>query len=258
MKRVVSMVLVCCLFIGVLSAQGVPEQLSSVATPTPLLVYAGAGLKKPMEEIKASYEKDHLVDIQYIYAGSGQLISQIQLSGKGDVFIVGSEEVYKIAQDKGFANEPSLVAHHTPCIAVASDNPKHIVRLEDLAKDGVSVILGDPKANAIGLSAQEIIKKNNLQGIIANTVSQAATVNEIVIQLTMGQADAAIVTKDSISGNSKVKAISIPEEQNIDQLIPVGTLTMSKYPSEAQAFMDFICSEEGKTIFEKYGFDAVL
>jgi len=249
--------LVCCFFIEMVFAQGVSEQAPSVAAPTPLLVYAGAGLKKPMEEIKATYEKNHAVDIQYVYAGSGQLISQIQLSGKGDVFIIGSEEVYKVAQDKGFANKPSLVAHHTPCIAVSSDNPKHITGLEDLAKSGVTVILGDPKANAIGLSAQEIIKKNDLQGIVANTVSQATTVNEIVTQLAMGQADAAIVTKDSIIGNPKIKAVRIPEEQNVDQLIPVGTLTMSKYPSEAQAFMDFICSEEGKAIFEKYGFDAV-
>ncbi|MCH3918542.1 MAG: molybdate ABC transporter substrate-binding protein [Spirochaetia bacterium] len=248
-------------------AQAVPEQQAqpvqqteSVQATQPvektqLLVYSGAGLKKAMEEIKTTYEKTHDVDIQYVYAGSAQLISQIALSGKGDVFIVGSEKVYDAAVQKGYADKPLLVAHHTPCIAVPAGNPKHITGLADLAKPGVKVILGDAKANAIGLSAEQIIKKNGLTGIDDNTVSRTATVNEIVTQLAMGEADAGIVTKDSIAGNSKLEMIQIPADQNIDQIIPVGTLTMSKHPEEAEAFAKYISSDAGKAIFQKHGFD---
>ena len=227
------------------------------ADPVHLLVYSGAGLKKPMEEIKTAYESNHDVAIEYVYAGSAQLLAQIQLSGKGDVFIVGSEEVYKDAQIKKLAGTPELVAHHTPCIAVQKGNPKHILSLEDMAKPGITVILGDPKANAIGLSAQKIIEKNKLSGITANTVAETATVNELVLQLAMGQADAAIVTKDSIVHSPKVDCIEIAPDKNIEQIIPVGILTCSNHKTEAESFAGFIASPAGKELFRKNGFEPV-
>ena len=226
--------------------------------PVELLVYSGAGLKNAMEDIKTAYEAEHNVTITYVYAGSTQLISQIEMSGKGDVFIVGSENAYNAAKEDGYANETYYqVAHHTPCIAVQAGNPKGITCLEDLAEEGITVILGDPEANAIGQTAQKLIEKNNLPGINDNTVSQAATVNEIVTQLANGQADAGIVTIDNVHSNADIEIIEIPDEQNIDQIIPVCTLSLSNVPDEAQAFVEFVASDEGKQIFEEHGFEPV-
>lgn len=231
-----------------------PEQ----SEPVELLVYAGAGLKLAMEDIKTAYEAEHNVVITYVYAGSTQLISQIELSGKGDVFIVGSENAYTAAQEAGYASDTYYqVAHHTPCIVVQAGNPKGITSLADLAKDGVTVILGDPEANAIGQTAKKLIEKNNLPGINDNTISLAATVNEIVTQIASGQADAGIVTLDNVAKNTDLQIIEIPTDQNIDQIIPVCTLTTSTIPDEAQAFVDFIASAAGKKIFEDNGFKPV-
>ena len=211
-----------------------------------------------MEGIKTAYEAEHNVTITYVYAGSTQLISQIELSGKGDVFIVGSENAYKTAKEDGYASDTYYqVAHHTPCIAVPAGNPKGITCLEDLAKEGVTVILGDPEANAIGQTAKKLIEKNNLAGINDNTVSLAATVNEVVTQIASGQADAGIVTMDNVHSNADIEIIEIPADQNIDQIIPVCVLTMSAVPDEAQAFVDFIVSDAGKKIFEDNGFAPV-
>jgi molybdate transport system substrate-binding protein len=211
-----------------------------------------------MEAVKTAYEADHNVTIEYVYAGSTQLISQIELSGKGDVFIVGSENAYKTAKEDGFASDTYYqVAHHTPCIAVQAGNPKGITSLEDLAKEGITVILGDPEANAIGQTAQKIIEKTGLTGINDNCISQAATVNEVVTQIASGQADAGIVTIDNVHANADIEIIEIPAEQNIDQIIPVCTLTMSEHPDAAQSFVDFIASDEGKQIFEDSGFTPV-
>ena len=227
-------------------------------TTQSLLVYSGAGLKKPMEEIKTAFEAENNVVIEYVYAGSGALLSQIETTGKGDVFIVGSQATYNTAKEKGYANEGKLVAHHTPAIIVAKGNPLNIQSLADLASDGVKVVLGDPEANAIGQTAQKLIEKNNLPGINDNVVAQTATINEIVTAITAGNADTGIVTKDSVYGNNEdIELIEIPEEENIDQLIPVCTLTMSENTELAQIFVDFVASDAGKAIFEKYGFAPV-
>lgn len=222
--------------------------------PVSLLVYAGAGLKRAMDEIKPAFEEKENVNVEYVYAGSGQLLSQIESSGKGDLLIVGSEATYDIAKDKKQANDSQLVAHHTPALAVQKGNPKNIKSLKDLTNENMKVALGDAKANAVGKTAEKIIEKNNLEDIKKNVVTTSATVNELVVAISTNQADVAIVTEDSIRLNEDVEMVEIPEEENIDQLIPVGTLTSSEHPELAQKLADFIASDEGKAIFEKNGY----
>ncbi|MEW8956351.1 molybdate ABC transporter substrate-binding protein [Clostridium sp.] len=222
-----------------------------------LLVYSGAGLKKPMEEIAKIFEKDNNVKIEYNYAGSAQLLSQLELSKKGDVFIVGSMDTYNSAKENGLVLDNKTVAYHTPVIAVPKGNPKNIKSLEDMAKEGVKVLLGDEKANAVGKTSQDIIKKNNLPGINNNAIAKTATVSEMVTPLKEGKGDAAIVTADSVYGNKDIETIKIPEDKNVDQILPIATVESSKEKELANKFVDFVSSKEGKSIFEKYGFKPV-
>lgn len=219
-----------------------------------LLVYAGAGLKRAMDEIQIAFEEKENVKIEYVYAGSGQLLAQMETSGKGDVFIVGSEDTYNMAKDKGQAGESVLIAHHTPGLAVEKGNPKNIKSLKDLTAEGMKVALGDAEANAVGKTAVGILKKNSLEAVNDNVVATMATVNELVMAIANGEADVAIVTEDSIRFNEDVELVEIPEDENIDQIIPAGTLTSSEHPEVAQKFVDFIASAEGKAIFEKAGY----
>lgn len=229
----------------------------SIKNSSTLLVYSGAGLKKPMEEIKTNFEKENDITIEYIYAGSGQLLSQIEASGKGDVLIVGSKLSYETAYNKDIVNKCKFVAYHTPAIIVEANNPKGIKNLQDLTKKELKVVLGDPEANAIGATAKKIIEKNNISDIYNNVVAETSTVNEITLSISSGNADAGIVTKDSAYGNENVEIIEIPEEQNIDQIIPVGTIKKSSNEKEAESFAQYIASDEGKAIFDKYGFKPV-
>lgn len=221
-----------------------------------LLVYSGAGLKKPMEEIAKEFEKENAVKIEYIFAGSTQLLSQLETSGKGDVFIVGSKNAYDSAKSKNLVGECKEVAYHTPAIITKKDNPKNIKTLKDLEKEGVKVILGDEKANAIGKTTEKIIEKNKLD-LSKNVVAKMATINEITMHIIEGKADAAIATKDSVYNSDKIEVINIPDNQNIDQILPIALVTASKEKDMASKFVEYVSSDKGKAIFEKYGFKPV-
>lgn len=238
------------------SAQSEKEEVSKEKVE--LLVYAGAGLKVPMEDVKKEYEAKTGNTIVYVYAGSGQLLAQLESSGKGDVFIVGSESTYKDAADKDLVNEGKQVAHHTPVIITAKDNPKNINGLEDLSKEGVRIALGEPKSNAIGKTSVEIFKKNNMESISDNVVVETATVNELYTALEAGNADCAIVTRDgAYSQKDKFNIIEIPADQNIDQIIMGGSVKASENPEQSNEFIEFIVSDEGRTIFENHGYKLV-
>ena len=71
----------------------------------------------------------------------------------------------------------------------------------------------------------------------------------------MGTADASIIWKASLAGTeNKTDIIEIPKEQNIIKVIPIGTLTFSENKDMAKKFVDFVTSDKGKAVFEKYGF----
>jgi len=229
--------------------------LSTEADGT-LLVYCGAGVRKPMDEIGKLFEDRYGVTAYYNYAGSGQLLSQMQLTKKGDVYMPGATYYFDIAKDKGFIQYQKPVAYHIPVIAVPEGNPANITSLNDLAKPGTRVVLGDPQACAIGRLADEILEKNGIfDEVKKRIVCRTATVNELVLYVSIGKADASIVWKSLLVGaEDKIDTIEIPEGQNLIKVIPIGTLTFSENKGKAQEFVDFATSDEGKAVLKKFGY----
>ncbi len=248
------------LIAGCTSTQPGSMPASTVAINTPgsshesLFVYSGAGLKSAMEDIGKAFTDKYGIGIQYNYGGSGTLISQMNLTKKGDVFITGSTVEFKTAQDQGLVGDYQLVGYHVPVIAVQKGNPKNITSLKDFARPGLKIALGDVNATAIGKAGAKMFKQLNITAAVEkNLVTRTPTINELTIIMNTGQADASILTLDQIN-KEKMDAIPIPVADNVVLIIPVGVTTFTKNPENAQKFADFVASAEGKAIFVKHGF----
>jgi len=225
--------------------------------PQSLLVYCGAGMRKPMDEIGSLFFEEYGIPINYNYAGSNTLLSQMELTQKGDAYMPGATYYFDIAKEKGITGYEQRVAYHVPVIAVPKGNPAGITSLADLANPGVTVILGDSKAAAIGRLGDKILEKNGIYDTVANnTIARGATVNELIVYTSMKQADASIIWGDLVVNSEKMEIVEIPREQNIIKIIPIGTLVFSEQKDAATKFVDFVASPEGKAIFEKHGFTA--
>ncbi len=223
-----------------------------------LLVYSGAGLREPMDEIGEVFEEKYGVTIEYNYGGSAHLLSQLQLIKQGDVYIPGAMSYYEAAAEKGLVEMKKDVVLHIPVIGVPKGNPADIHTLEDMGREGVKVVLGDEKAAAIGKISQQILKKNSLSDEInANVIAKAATVNELVVYLSMRQSEASLIWEDNIYGIDDVEIIHISEDKNIIKTIPACVLSFSEKKEMARKFVDFVASETGKNIYQKYGFKPI-
>jgi molybdate transport system substrate-binding protein len=229
-----------------------PEQTAEEAHS--IMVYCGAGMREPMEDIAALYEGRYGVRVNYNFAGSANLLSQMELTGMGDVYMPGATYYFDAAREKGFVSEERLVAYHVPLIAVPKGNPAAITCLADLANPGVEVELGDPDACAIGKLSNQVLEKNGIQeAVFENVQARSATVNELLVHVSMGVADAAIIWEDLFE-EEKMDPIAIPKEQNIVKIVPIGALSFSEHPEDALNFIDLVTSDEGKAIFEEHGF----
>ena len=250
-----------CQTIGVLIVLAL-TYMPSIAwsSPEQLTVYCGAGLMKPMDELKAGFENRYNIPIQMVYGGSGELFGMIAMRKAGDVFIPGAEKYVKDAVKKGMvkAEGQRSVCYHVPIIMVSAGNPGNVHSIEDLARPGVRVALADAKAAAIGKVSNKILKKNHLTEKVAkNVVVRPTTVNQLLIYIATRQVDACIAWEDQATwgeAKGKVEIVRIPAALNTIKTIPAAIVTYSKQADKAQLFIDYIASYEGKDIWHTWGF----
>src|SRR5208337_1174530 len=139
---------------------------SSAGSPESILVYAGAGLQPPLEEIGPLFTEKTGIAVQYNYGGAGTLVSQMNLTRTGDVFMPGSTGEFKTAKSQGLVNESKLVAYHVPVIVVQKGNPKSITTLADFARPGLKIALGDANATAIGKAGAKMFAALNISAAV--------------------------------------------------------------------------------------------
>jgi molybdate transport system substrate-binding protein len=212
-------------------------------------------MRKPMDEIGVAFQEKYGAEVNYNYAGSNALLSQMELTQEGDAYMPGATMYIEIATEKGLVDYQQLICYHIPIITVPKGNPANITCLEDLARPGVKLIFGDPEVAACGKVAVSILKNNGIYDAAwENVIATLPTMNEVMLQIALGQADASINWWDTVKAVEDIDVIEIPREQNDIKIIPIGVATFSENPETARRFVDFCASEEGKAIFEKHGF----
>ena len=254
----IPVILIACLLFAAgctsTSGSGTASSAAPASSQQSILVYAGAGLQPPLAEIGPLFTAKYGVAVQYNYGGGGTLVSQMNLTRKGDVFIPGSTKEFKTAKMQGLVNGSMLVAYHVPVIVVQKGNPKSITSLEDFARPGLKIALGDAKATAIGQAAAQMFAALNITDAVnQNVVTRTPTINELTVYMNTGQADAAILTLDLYNATT-MDEIAIPLSQNDVLITPIGATTFATNSTAADEFVSFVASDEGKAIFAKHGF----
>jgi len=219
-----------------------------------LLVFAGAGMRLPLNEIGEKFEKKYGIKVVYDYEGSGRLGNKILVGQTPDVFIPGSDKWAKILKGKGYINDYTPIAYHTPAIITPKGNIK-INSLTDFINNKNRIVLGDIKACAIGGVSAAIFKKADLEESKMNVKARGVTVKQLVLWIEGNNADASIVWKADAVQSGKVRIIDIPEQYNFISIIP--GCQMVKHKKETSQYVHYLLSAEGKKIFRKYGFEVV-
>ena len=225
-----------------------------------LMVFSGAGLMKPMEEMRKNFEEKNSVKVDVHYGSSGEIFGMVAAGQPCDVLIPGAEKYTQDALKNGWVIENTIrkLVLHVPVIAVPKGNPGNIRGLEDLARQGVKVSIGDPKAPAIGRVAKQMLTKAGLwEKVQPNIEVYAPTANQLLIYVALKQVDAAINWADLIAwaeSKGKIEVVPIEKEYNMIKTIPTAVCTKGAHRDMAVKFNDYVSSPEGFGIWEKWGF----
>ena len=257
MKQLILIAVAVVLAVGCDRKESGEEQIAEKE----LLLYCGAGIRPPAEEIVEAFQREHDVKIITDYAGSEVLLSKIKLIRRGDLYMPGDKHYVEQAAEENMILLQRSVCYFVPAILVQKGNPKDIRGLQDLLRPGLKLGLGDAKACAIGRKTKQIFAKNNIawEDVEKNLVFQSLTVNELGMQVQAGSLDAVIVW-DAIARyySDHGTVIPIPAEENVISTVDIGVLAFTNNRSLAEEFVEFAASTSGCGIFIKHNYTVDL
>ena len=168
---------------------------ADIESDKPLLLYCGAGIRPPVDDLIALLKSEYGVAVQADYGGSEKLLSRIKLVKQGDLYMPGDMHYIDKAEEDGLLAAQQTVCYFVPVILVQKGNPHDIRTLRDLLKPGLKVGLGDPQACAVGHVSAEIFAKNGIaeDDLAENVKYRSATVNELGNHIKLKHLDAVIV-----------------------------------------------------------------
>jgi molybdate transport system substrate-binding protein len=218
-----------------------------------LIVFAAASLKKSFTEIGEQFKTDNPgTDIEFSFAGSSDLVTQLTQGAPADVFAsADTKNMDKAAQAGLLAGDPVNFASNTLTIVVAPGNPKKVASFRDLTQPGLSVVVCAPQVPC-GSATQKV---EQAIGVQLNPVSEESQVTDVLNKVTTGQADAGVVyVTDAQGAGDKVTAVPFPESADAVNTYPIAVLEQSKNPELAQKFVDAVNDEAGQKVLNAAGF----
>ena len=216
-----------------------------------LMIYCGAGMTKPFQEIADSFKAATGCEMNVTYANAGQIQSQITTSEEGDMFIAGSAEELKPVES--YVSESKALVKHIPVLAVQSGNPKNITSLAGLAEEDVSLIIGDIDSTPIGKIAKKALTDAGIFDKVQIEAS-TATAPQMATAIAAGEADAAIIWKENCDAQG-VEIVDTSGLEDYIKTIPAASLSCSADHDARQAFLDYLNSGDVQEIWLKYGYE---
>ncbi len=229
--------------------------------PAPLLFHAAAGQRSALDECQGIFQARHPeTRVNLSYKGSGYLLSDLVRSREGDLFMPGEEFYFLQARERGLLGDydpaRDVPAFFVTVLITPRGNPAGIRRLEDLARPGVRVGLGNPRSCAIGVWQEKTLKKAGiLEAVRANTCMSAKCIPELGNATQHRGIDATIVWSPTAALYLRDVDI-IPLEHRYRGVVrlPVGVLRTSTVPEKALLLKDLLLSPEGRQVFARHAY----
>ncbi len=181
-----------------------------------LTFFAGSVNRRALEPIIKAFEQREGVRINTIYNGCGILTGQMRVleknqdSGFPDTYMAC--DVYYLETVKELFQEAVNVSDTDIVIAVQKGNPKGIGSLQDLLKEGVRVVIGQPDQCTIGVLTKRLLEDEGIYDRLSNrnVVAEEPTSAPLVPAVTNKSADAALAYRtDTLAESDKVDVVTL-------------------------------------------------
>ena len=243
------------------------------AEPVELTVFAAASMTETLEEIADLYaEVEPGVTLSFNFDSSGTLKTQIQEGAECDLFISAAQkQMNELDGSLGEDVNPEGLDYveqgtridlleNKVALAVPDGNPAGIESFEDLAEKlqagGILMAMGNSDV-PVGQYTQAIFEYYGLDEAAlaeAGVLTYGSNVKEVTTQVKEASVDCGVVyATDAASDGLTVVDTAAPEMCG-QVIYPAAVLNISGHKEAAEAFLDYLQTEECMEVFESVGF----
>jgi molybdate transport system substrate-binding protein len=247
-----------------------PAEEETDAEPVELVIFAAASMTETLDQLIEMY-KDLAPNVTIVatYDSSGTLKTQIEEGAYCDLFISAAQkQMNQLDASKDADSNPDgldfvlqgtrvNLLENKVVLAVPEDNAAGIESFADLATDKLSLLCIGNEDVPVGSYSLEILEYLGLDVTAmesAGTVTYGSNVKEVTTQVSEGTVDAGIIyATDAFSAG-----LTVVDQATSDMckqvIYPAAVLNISENADAAQAFLDFLQTDEAMAVFESVGF----
>ena len=275
LRKVFACVTMCSMVLslsGCGTSQATEMKENAEAAEATLNVFAAASMTETLTEIQGMYkEVGPNVTLVFNFDSSGTLKTQIQEGADCDVFISAAQkqmnqldkdadpEVNTEGLDYVLEGTRINLLENKVVLAVPDGNPKGIESFADLGTDKLSLLALGNEDVPVGQYSEEILTNLGILDQLEqeNKITYGSNVKEVTTQVSEAAADAGIIyATDAYSAGLSVVAQA--DDTMCKQVIyPAAVLNISENQDAAEAFLDYLKTDDCMKVFEEVGFTAV-
>jgi len=238
-----------------------PVAPSASAGGGTLRVFAASSLKEVFPKLADAFSAaNEGAKVEFSFAGSDELATQIQEGAKADVYAAASTKYPDALAADGEVDKPVPFTTNTLVLATPSGSTT-VTDLASLAKPGVKLVIGAAGV-PVGDYTRKVLPALDASlgagwsaDVMKNVVSEEQNVKGIVAKLQSGDADAGFVyVTDAKAAGGALTQIPIPADASPTATYPIAVVAKSHAKELAQRWIDFVLSADGQAILKDAGF----
>ena len=227
--------------------------------------FIAASLSNVMEEIQKDFNETYPdVEILYNADSSGTLQTQIEEGARCDIFFSAADKQMDALVDEDLAKKDTVedILENKVVLIKPKDGETKVTGFENITDAANIALAGD--SVPVGQYSREIFDNLGITDEVNKMeINEGKNVSEVLAAVSEGSNEIGIVyATDAASVADKVDVIAeAPAEAlNTPVLYPVGMIEDKEASDDdtaaAEAFLEYIKSDDAMKVFEKYGFTA--
>jgi molybdate transport system substrate-binding protein len=220
---------------------------------TSITVFASSAMIKSLTAIGKQFEAENPgTSVEFIFAGSSDLSSELSNGSDADVFVSGDHDNMSAIANAGLtAATPLPIAANSLVIATAPGNHDNLASFADLARPVLRVaVCGAP--GACGSATRQLQVR---AGVQLHPQNFDTTASDVLKDVTSGKVDAGLVFKtDALNVGDNVSWVSFPEAADAAVTSWIAPLKNSDQAELAAKFIQDVAGSTGRKVFAEDGF----
>ena len=220
-----------------------------------LMVLCGSSFRAPMENLAKQFEDETGTKVLLSFGGSEDHLPNVEKKSAGDLYVSHTPYMQK-TEKAGSLLRQVEVGFLAPVLVTTKGNPKKLKQFEDLATEGLRLVLPDPNYSTCGEMVAALLEKKGIKEAVAANVGNAMVRHHSMVgnQIQLGSRDAGIMWNGVANEfKDKIDVIPLPYEYETEIHVAVMGLSYTKEKPTVEAFLDFV-EKHGPAVFAEYGY----